>query len=70
MLLKPIKETETGLNTDFINVDSGRHLTREHIIEQINKGNKNYDDYQVVNPANGLAYIRSKPDGSIENNIE
>ena len=70
MLLKPINETETGLNTDFINVDSGRHLTREHIIEQINKGNKNYDDYQVVNPANGLEYIRSKPDGSIENNIE
>ena len=33
-------------------------------------GNSNYANYEVVNKANGTMYIRSKPDGKIENNIE
>lgn len=48
----------------------GRHISLEHAVTQINKGNKSYDNYQVVNMSNGTTYIRSIADGSKRNNIE
>ena len=57
-------------NTRFVNQDSGRSVSLEHAVQQIQKGNSNYANYEVVNKANGTMYIRSKPDGKIENNIE
>ena len=42
----------------------------EHAVQQIQKGNSDYANYEVVNKANGTTYIRSKPDGKIGNNIE
>ena len=70
MNLKVIEETSTGLNTRYVNQDSGRSVSLEHAVQQIQKGNSNYANYEVVNKANGTMYIRSKPDGKIENNIE
>ncbi|MDF2986854.1 MAG: hypothetical protein K0R50_2364 [Eubacterium sp.] len=70
MNLKVSNESETGLNTEFINTDSGRHMSLEHVIEQIENGNKNYTGYQTVTNQNGTTYIRSKPDGNKNNNIE
>lgn len=70
MNLKVTKQSETGLNTEFVNIDTGRHVTLDHAIQQINNGNPNYMNYQAVNLPNGTTYIRSKADGSKNNNIE
>lgn len=70
MELKVKTESKTGLNTEFINRESGRTIPLEQVIQQIDKGNPNYSNYQkVINP-NGTVYIRSKADGSKRNNIE
>lgn len=69
MLLKVIKESETGLNTEFVNQETGRKVSLEQAIKQIDKGNPNYSSYQKV-VTNGATYIRSKPDSSKNNNIE
>lgn len=70
MLLKVTKESDTGLNTEFVNEESGRRVSLEHVIKQIDKGNPNYNSYQKVVNQNGVTYIRSKADKSIKNNIE
>lgn len=70
MNLKVSKQSNTGLNTEFVNLDSGRHVSLEHAIQQIEKQNPNYKNYQTVNLTNGTTYIRSKADGSTKNNIE
>ena len=70
MKLKATKQSTTGLNTEFVNIDSGRHVSLEHAIKQIEKGNPNYRKYQTVNLPNGTKYIRSKADGNERNNIE
>lgn len=66
MKLKVIEETNTG----FVNSESGRKISLEHAIQQIQKGNSNYSNYEVVSKTNGTMYIRSKPDGNLRNNIE
>lgn len=70
MRLKAISETQTGLNTQFVNTESGRQVSLEHVIHQIENGNKNYDNYQKVTMSNGTIYVRSKSDGKLSNNIE
>ena len=70
MKLKATKQSTTGLNTEFVNIGSGRHVSLEHAIKQIEKGNPNYRQYQTVNLPNGTKYIRSKADGNERNNIE
>lgn len=73
MLLKATEQSDTGLNTKFVNVESvesGRTVTLKHAIKQIENGNKNYSDYQTVRNSNGTVYIRSKADGKRSNNIE
>lgn len=70
MKLKVSKESQSGLNTEFVNVETGRHIPLQQAVDQINKGNKNYENYQVVNRSNGTTYIRSKADGLKGNNIE
>ena len=70
MKLKVSKESGTGLNTVFVNTESGRKITLNHAINQINKGNPNYSNYQAVTKSNGTTYIRSIADGSKKNNIE
>lgn len=70
MLLKAIEQSSTGLNTKFINVESGRSITLSHAIGQIENGNRSYNDYQTVRKSNGTVYIRSKADGKKGNNIE
>ena len=70
MNLKVIEETSTGLNTRFVNQESGRSVSLEHVVQQIQKGNSNYSNYEVVTKSNGTTYIRSKKEKKIENNIE
>lgn len=70
MDLKVTKESKSGLNTEFLNAESGRKVTLEHAIQQINKGNPNYSAYETVTKTNGTTYIRSKADGNLKNNIE
>lgn len=70
MKLKVSKESASGLNTEFVNVETGRHIPLEQAVTQIIKGNKNYENYQVVNKSDGTTYIRSKADGIKKNNIE
>lgn len=70
MKLKVSKESAicSGLNTE--NVETGRRIPLEQAVAQISKGNKNYENYQVVNKSDGTTYIRSKADGIKKNNIE
>lgn len=70
MKLKVSKETASGLNTEFVNVKTGRRIQLKQAVVQINNGNKNYENYQVVNKSDGTTYIRSKADGVKKNNIE
>lgn len=35
MLLKATEQSDTGLNTKFVNVESGRTVTLKHAIKQI-----------------------------------
>lgn len=70
MKLKVIKQTSSGLNTEFVNQESGRRVTLDHAIRQIEKGNPNYSGYQSVQMKSGTKYIRSRADHSTRNNIE
>ena len=70
MKLRVKSQSKTGLNTHFTNVESGRTIELSQAIRQIEKGNPNYKNYEVVNKSNGTTYIRSKADTSKNNNIE
>lgn len=70
MKLKVSKESISGLNTEFVNVETGRHISLEQAVAQISKGKKNYENYKVVNKADRTTYIRSKADEIKKNNIE
>lgn len=70
MKLKVSKESASGLNTEFVNVETGRCIPLEQAVTQISKGNKHYENYQVVNKFDGTTYIHSKADGIKKNNIE
>ena len=70
MKLKVSKESASGLNPEFVNVETGRSIPLEQSVTQISKGNKNYENYQVVNKSDGTTYSRSKADGIKKNNIE
>lgn len=70
MNLKRTKETESGLNVEFVNIDTNRRFDLNHVITQIENGNPNYERYTTVTNPNGTTYVRSKPDNSQRNNIE
>lgn len=70
MKLKVCRESDSGLNIEFVNTDSGRHVSLEHAIRQIEKGNPSYKNYQTVTMNSGTKYIRSRADSRVDNNIE
>ena len=70
MNLKRTKETESGLNVEFVNTETNRRVGLNHVINQIERANPNYERYTTVTNPNGTTYVRSKPDGSQRNNIE
>ncbi|MXP79155.1 DUF3892 domain-containing protein (plasmid) [Lachnospiraceae bacterium WCA-9-b2] len=70
MKLKVSKESNTGLNTEFVNIESGRKIKLEQAIRQVEKGNSGYQNYVAVRNPNGTTYLRSKPNGSLKDNIE
>lgn len=49
MKLKVSKESKTGLNTEFVNIESGRKIKLEQAIQQVGKGNPSYQNYVAVN---------------------
>lgn len=70
MNLKAIQESPTGLNTKFVNTESRRTFSLDHVIQQINSGNPNYRNYETVNMSNGTTYVRSIPNSKTSDNIE
>lgn len=68
--LRMTQQTQSGLNTDFVNLNSGRHISREQAISQIKKDNPSYGGYHVVKNPNGKDFIRSNPDSKPQNNLE
>ena len=70
MNLRVSKETDSGLNVEFVNQNSGRKIPLEHAVQQIAKDNPAYDGYGAVVKQDGTTYIRSLPDKSTRNNIE
>lgn len=70
MKLKVSRESETGINTEFVNIDSGRKIKLEQAIRQVEQGNPSYKNYMTVKKSNGTTYLRSKPNGSLKDNIE
>lgn len=69
MDIKVTKQTDTGLNIEFKNADTGYRFTLDHAINQINNGNPSFKDYHTVDRG-GVTYIRSNPDSKRNNNIE
>lgn len=69
MKIKAIKQTETGLNVEFKNIETGYQFSLEHAIKQIEKGNPNFKNYHIVEKGD-VTYIRSNPDNRENNNIE
>lgn len=69
MNIKVTKQTDTGLNVEFKNAETGYRFTLDHAINQINKGNPNFDDHHIV-VRDGVTFIRSNPDKRKNNNIE
>lgn len=70
MELKVLKETETGLNTEFVNLEFGRTIKLEQAVRQVENGNLDYQSYISVKNPSGTTYLRSKPNGSLTDNIE
>ncbi|MCL1852815.1 MAG: DUF3892 domain-containing protein [Peptococcaceae bacterium] len=68
--LRMTQQTESGLNVEFVNLNSGRHISRQQAITQIKNGNPSYDGYHVVNNPKGPDFIRSNPDSKQGNNLE
>lgn len=65
--LKMTKQTESGLNVQFVNTNSGRPISLEQAITQIEKGNPSYDGYHTATTQSGTKFIRSNPDSKIKN---
>ena len=70
MKLKKLKENSTGLNIEFIDMDTNKRVLLDRAIKEIDKGNPEFKKYEKVKKSNGTVYIRSKPDRSKKNNIE
>lgn len=69
-MLKPritvTSESESGRNQTFHDNKTGKDMTRNQFVSQINSGN--YDNY-YVREINGLKTPVSKPDGNEKNNL-
>ena len=64
--VKVIKESDSGRNTKFQDINTGETMTRAQFVKEIKQGN--YDDYHVRN-INGLNTPVSNPDGKAKNNL-
>ena len=64
--VKVISENDTGRNTKFKDMTTGREMTRPQFVNEIKSNN--YDKYYVRN-VNGVPTPVSKPDGNERNNL-
>ncbi|MBC2575197.1 DUF3892 domain-containing protein [Peptostreptococcus canis] len=60
------KESSTGRNTHFVDNNTGKTMTRNQFVKEINKGN--YENFHVRN-INGVDTPVSNPDKSKNNNL-
>lgn len=60
-------ESESGRNERFHDNYTGRDMTRNQFVQQINQGN--YENYHVRN-INGVPTPVSNPDSSTNNNLD
>lgn len=65
-----VRETSTGLNTQFKDNLTGRTMTRSEFADAIEQGK--YENYHVAEMKHGNQTVRvpkSNPDGSQNNNL-
>ena len=67
--LRMTRQTDSGLNIEFVNLNSNRRIPLQQVITQIENGNPTYNDYHVAT-RQGVKYVRSNPDSKPNNNIE
>lgn len=60
------KESSTGRNTHFVDNYTGKTMTRNQFVQEINKGN--YENFHIRN-INGVDTPVSNPDKSKNNNL-
>jgi hypothetical protein len=65
--LKAIQESDTGLNTRFIDTSTKQEFTLKQAVKAVKSGK--YPGYHVVE-RQGIEFIRSNPDGKESNNLE
>jgi len=70
MKLKKVNEESSGLNIEFMDEDSGTKYSLSQVVSEIESNNPNFSAYDVIERSNGTMYIKSKPDGNLDNNIE
>lgn len=61
------QETESGRNQHFVDTSTGRRMSREEFVRQIDKGN--YPAYHT-RKINGVRTPASNPDKSESNNLD
>ena len=64
--VKVTRETETGRNTNFQDTRTGKTMTRNQFVREIERGN--YDNYHV-RVINNIPTPASNPDSSTRNNL-
>ena len=65
--VRVIKESETGLNEQFLDVKTNRVMSRREFADAIERGE--YPDYHVMR-MNNKRIPRSNPDKSKNNNLD
>ena len=64
--VKVTKESDTGMNRQFVDTQTGKTMTRAQFVKQIKQGN--YPSYHV-REINGVNVPVSNPDKSEGNNL-
>ncbi len=63
------RESNTGRNERFKDNYTGREMTRNQFVREIESNNNNYQDKYHIREINGVKTPCSNPDGSKNNNL-
>lgn len=67
--IRKIKETETGRNIMFQDIDNHHIMSRQELVDRIKKPDSVYNNLYYVRKINGIDTPVSKPDGNKKNNL-
>lgn len=67
--IRKIKETETGRNIMFQDIDNHHIMSRQELVDRIKKSDSVYNNFYYVRKINGIDTPVSKPDGNKKNNL-